>query len=176
MGSRGRSRKKESRAAARPIAYAARMTFPHNYFNWSAFLIVFGRLDRAAQVVRLETRSPQCICRLKRCGLRDKVDACVTETGYLFRMVDDMDRALRLLADAPVPPALDEIDAGVFARIASRRAELGRSVVVGAATVALFAGVAGGLWPMNASQPGETLTPLVDASALAPSSLLVSHQ
>src|SRR3546814_18374457 len=67
-------------------------------------------------------------------------------------MVDDMDAALRLLAESPVPAALADIDAGVFARIANRRAhDLGRSVIVGAAAFALLAGIGAGLWPIASS-------------------------
>ncbi|HVI97464.1 MAG TPA: hypothetical protein VM657_00200 [Sphingomonas sp.] len=92
-------------------------------------------------------------------------------------MVDDMDSALRLLAESPVPDALTDIDAGVFARIANRRThDLGRSVIVGAAAFALATGIGAGLWPIAPSQSAETLAPLVDASSLAPSSLLASHQ
>src|SRR3546814_7316301 len=71
-------------------------------------------------------------------------------------MVDDMDAALRLLAESPVPAALADIDAGVFARIANRRAhDLGRSVIVRAATFALLAGNGAGLWPIATSQSAQ---------------------
>src|SRR3546814_5456504 len=71
-------------------------------------------------------------------------------------MVDDMDAALRLLAESPVPAALADIDAGVFARIANRRAhDLGRSVIVGAAAFALLAGIGAGLWPIAPSQSAQ---------------------
>src|SRR3546814_13650841 len=91
-------------------------------------------------------------------------------------MVDDMDAALRLLAESPVPAALADIDAGVFARIANRRAhDLGRSVIVGAAAFALLAGIGAGLWPIATSQSAQALAPRVDAHSLGPSSLPVGH-
>src|SRR3546814_3595460 len=89
----------------------------------------------------------------------------------------DRDAALRLLAESPGPAALADIDAGVFARIANRRAhDRGRSVIVGAAAFALLAGIGAGLLPIAPSQSAQALAPLVDAPSLAPSSLLVSHQ
>ncbi|KQM23896.1 MULTISPECIES: hypothetical protein [unclassified Sphingomonas] len=89
--------------------------------------------------------------------------------------MDDLDRMLARLADAPAPDALDAIDAAVFARVAAR-AEARRGVIgIGAvAAAALTLGMVGGELPAGAQQ-SASLAPLAGGSPLAPSTLLVGE-
>lgn len=91
--------------------------------------------------------------------------------------MDDLDLKLALLADAPAPPLLAGIEAGVFERIAARRAAaVSRPMLAGAAVLALVTGVAGGLLPLEAGQRPDTLAPFGGAAPLAPSTLLASNR
>ena len=89
--------------------------------------------------------------------------------------MDDLDRALARLADAPAPAALDGIEARVLARIDTRpivrQAGLGLGVVM---VAALAMGVIGAELPASAS-PAVSLAPLGGTSPLAPSSLLIGE-
>lgn len=85
--------------------------------------------------------------------------------------MNDIDEALTRLARAPVPAALDGLEARVLARIATplpSRAGLGVSAV---AIVALAIGMIGAGFPAS---PGTaaSLSPLGANSPLAPSTLL----
>ena len=84
-------------------------------------------------------------------------------------MVEDMDRLLQLLAEAPLPSALAGIEAGVFERIARKKAQdFARRALATTAGVALVVGMIGGLWPVT-TPTVETLTPFAGGTALAPS-------
>ncbi|GEM_PF-2015745 len=91
--------------------------------------------------------------------------------------MNDLDLMLARLADAPAPAALAGIDAIVLERIAARRGPgFSRSMLVGAAFLALVTGLAGGLWPLERAQRSDTLAPFGAASPLAPSTLLASSR
>ena len=89
--------------------------------------------------------------------------------------MDDLDKALARLADAPAPAALNGIEARVLARIGTRpvvrQAGLGLGVVM---VAGLAMGVIGAELPASAS-PAVSLAPLGGASPLAPSSLLIGE-
>ena len=90
--------------------------------------------------------------------------------------MNDLDRALTRLADAPLPVALDGLDARVLARVgtgaSARRAGLGFGVVITAAALAV--GVIGAGVPA-AARPTASLAPLGGGSPLAPSTLLLGR-
>jgi len=89
--------------------------------------------------------------------------------------MDDLDRALARLASAPVPTALDGIEAQVLARIGSRPIVRRAGLGIGVVTVAALAiGMVGAELPATAS-PAVSLAPLAGASPLAPSALLVGE-
>jgi len=90
-------------------------------------------------------------------------------------MMDDLDAALARLAHAPLPPALDHLEARVLARIAAQpavRTEFG----FGAATIgaAMIMGFVGAGLPAAPAYAVPTLTPFGPSSPLAPSTLLMS--
>lgn len=91
----------------------------------------------------------------------------------------DIDRALKLLADAPTPPELAGLEAAVLARIsAARRSDqrsplrLGAIAAVGAAVIGLAS------TGMSAATPQAvpTLSPFGPSMPLAPSTLLADAQ
>jgi hypothetical protein len=87
-------------------------------------------------------------------------------------MMEDLDGALRRLADGPAHPGLATIDSAVFERARSARAP-GAGVSYAIAALATLS--AGGLGLAAAGgqpAPAAALTPLGDISPLAPSSLL----
>lgn len=90
--------------------------------------------------------------------------------------MSDLDRMLARLADAPVPAALDGIEARVLARIGARPAVRTAGFGVGVLTTltALALGMAGSELPAAAA-PAESLAPLGGHSPLAPSTLLVGE-
>lgn len=92
-------------------------------------------------------------------------------------MIDDMDRLLRQLADAPLPAGLDRLEAEVLRRIASSRAEtiVAPSWQVAAVGVALIVGIGVGASSGVAVRdvPGS-LAHAVSGGDLAPSSLLAA--
>lgn len=86
--------------------------------------------------------------------------------------MDDIDSALARLADAPVPPALEGLEARVLARISTRPQVRGAGIGIGVVTIAALAiGMAGAGVPATASAVAP-LAPLGGSSALAPSTLL----
>lgn len=86
--------------------------------------------------------------------------------------MDDLDRALARLADAPLPPALDAVEARVLARIEARPAPRHSGIGLAAVTLAALAiGIVGADLPAAAS-PAASLAPLGGDLALAPSTLL----
>lgn len=88
----------------------------------------------------------------------------------------ELDRTLARLAHAPVPAALDTIDARVLARIASRPAVRQAGLGIGVLTTlaALAIGMVGADLSVVASA-APTLAPLGGSSPLAPSTLLVGE-
>lgn len=89
--------------------------------------------------------------------------------------MDDLDRTLARLASAPVPAALDGIEAQVLARIDARPVARLTGLGLGVVTVAALAiGMVGAELPATAS-PSVSLAPLGGASPLAPSALLVGE-
>ena len=88
--------------------------------------------------------------------------------------MDDLDALLARLAHAPLPPALDNLEARVLARIAAQpavRSEFGfGAVAIGAA---MTMGVAGAGVPAAPVFAVSTLAPLGPNSPLAPSVLLM---
>ncbi|WP_375292532.1 hypothetical protein [Sphingomonas melonis] len=88
--------------------------------------------------------------------------------------MDDLDRALARLAGAPVPAALDRIEARVLARIGARPAVARAGFGIGVATTiaALAIGVMSAGMPATAGQ-AASLGPLGGNSPLAPSTLLI---
>lgn len=85
--------------------------------------------------------------------------------------MDDIDEALARLARAPVPTALDGLEARVLAQIATppaSRAGLGMSAIM---VAALAIGVIGAGFPASPS-PASSLSPLGVSSPFAPSTLL----
>ncbi len=90
--------------------------------------------------------------------------------------MDDLDRALARLADAPVPVALDGIETRVLARIGAQSTARYAGAGFGAvAVVALMIGMVGAELPATASPAAASLTPLGGTSALAPSTLLTGE-
>lgn len=88
--------------------------------------------------------------------------------------MDNLDDMLARLAQEPVHPGIDGIEAGVFARIGE--AQVGRAGVgMGALAivVAVGMGVAGAGLPPAKAQARAPLLPLGLSTPLAPSSLLV---
>lgn len=89
--------------------------------------------------------------------------------------MDELDRALARLADAPAPAALEGIEARVLARIGTRPVVRQAGLGLGAVTIAALAiGVVGAELPASAS-PTVSLAPLGGVSPLAPSSLLIGE-
>jgi hypothetical protein len=89
--------------------------------------------------------------------------------------MDDLDRALARLAGAPVPAALEGIEAQVLARIGSRPVARRAGLGIGVVTIAALAiGIAGAELPATAN-PVLSLAPLGGASPLTPSALLVGE-
>lgn len=89
--------------------------------------------------------------------------------------MDDLDRTLARLASAPVPAALDGIEAQVLARIGARPVARLTGLGLGVVTVAALAiGMVGAELPATAS-PSVSLAPLGGASPLTPSALLVGE-
>lgn len=90
--------------------------------------------------------------------------------------MNNLDEALARLAGAPVPAALDEIEAGVLARISVRPAVRQAGIGIGVVTTiaALAIGMVGAGVPASASG-AASLAPLGGSSALAPSMLLVGE-
>lgn len=89
--------------------------------------------------------------------------------------MDDLDRALATLAGAPVPAALDGIEARVLARIGAGPVARLTGLGVGMVTVAALAiGMVGAELPATAS-PAVSLAPLGGASPFAPSALLIGE-
>lgn len=90
--------------------------------------------------------------------------------------MDDLDKALATLASEPVPAALDDIEAGVFARVGSRptarQAGFGIGIVTTIASLAI--GIVGAGTPATASS-AASLVPLGGSFPLAPSTLLVGE-
>ena len=89
--------------------------------------------------------------------------------------MDDLDRALARLAGAPVPAALDGIEAQVLARIDSRPVARLTGLSIGVVMVAALAiGMVGAELPATAG-PAVSLAPLGGESPLAPSVLLIGE-
>ena len=90
--------------------------------------------------------------------------------------MDDLDKALAKLAGAPVPAALDDIEAGVLARVRRRPTfrETGLGIGVVTTIAALAIGVVGAGVPAPTSS-AASLAPLGGSSPLAPSTLLVGE-
>ncbi|MGN7999129.1 hypothetical protein [Sphingomonas sp. 22176] len=91
--------------------------------------------------------------------------------------MDDLDRTLARLAAAPVPAAIEDIDACVLARIrphAPARGGAGLGIGIVAVT-ALAIGMVGAGLPATA-KPAAPLAPLGEVSPLAPSALLVGDE
>ena len=92
-------------------------------------------------------------------------------------MIDDMDRLLGRLADAPLPGGLDRLEADVLRRIASARVEtmVAPSWQVAAVGVALIVGIGVGSSSGVAVRdaPGS-FAHAVSGGDLAPSSLLAA--
>lgn len=87
--------------------------------------------------------------------------------------MDDLDRTLTRLASAPVPAALDGIEARILARIGARPVVRLTGLGVGMVTAAALAiGMVGAELTATAS-PAVSLAPLGGTSPLAPSALLV---
>lgn len=90
--------------------------------------------------------------------------------------MDELDRALARLAGAPVPAALDGIEAKVLARIGARPTVRQAGFGIGVATTiaSLAIGVVGADLP-GAASPAASLAPLGGGSPFAPSTLLVGE-
>jgi hypothetical protein len=88
-------------------------------------------------------------------------------------MMDDLDQALRMLANAPAHPGLSSIDEAVFGRIAARNAAVvsGRVALV-AGVGAVLMGLAGAGLPSAPALAAPALSPFGAADPLAPSTLL----
>lgn len=92
-------------------------------------------------------------------------------------MIDNMDRLLRRLADAPLPGGLDRLEADVLRRIASSRVEtmVAPSWQVAAIGFALIAGIGvGASSGVAAREAPGSFAHAVFGGDLAPSSLLAS--
>lgn len=87
--------------------------------------------------------------------------------------MDDIDEALRRLAQAPAPPGLEGLEDRVLARIAAQPAAH-TGLGLGALTIAaaLVMGVAGAGVPGQSAAAMTSLAPLGPNSPLAPSTLL----
>lgn len=85
--------------------------------------------------------------------------------------MDDIDEALTRLARAPVPAALDGLEARVLARIATPPASRAGLGVGAVAIAALAIGMIGAGIPASAGT-AASLSPLGAHSPLAPSTLL----
>lgn len=89
--------------------------------------------------------------------------------------MDDIDATLLRLRDLPLDPRLAAIDGAVLEGLAASKAQArmstaGLAVVTG---LSLMVGLVGSLIPSAAPRPAsDAITPLVAASALAPSELL----
>lgn len=94
-------------------------------------------------------------------------------------MNDRVEAALRRLAQAPVPPALADIERRVLdsiAREADRpRNGLMRELRLAAAVGALLMGIVAGSMQSSDTSSSFSLSPLDGASVLAPSSVLLRH-
>lgn len=89
--------------------------------------------------------------------------------------MDDLDEALIRLARAPVPAALDGLEARVLARIATPRATQA-GIGIGAITIAALAiGIIGAGFPASPST-AASIAPFGANSPFAPSTLLVGPQ
>lgn len=86
--------------------------------------------------------------------------------------MDDLDRTLARLAEAPAPPALDVVEARVLARIGAPPSARTGALGLAAVTLAgLAIGLVGADFPAAAS-PAPSFSPLGGSMALAPSTLL----
>ena len=87
--------------------------------------------------------------------------------------MDDLDKALGMLADVRAHPGLASIDDAVFSRIAARGAAAvsGRVAIV-AGIGAVLMGVAGAGLPSAPAVVAPALSPFGAADPLAPSTLL----
>ncbi len=93
--------------------------------------------------------------------------------------MNDIDSALRRLAEAPPPAHLSQVDAAVFKRIEGHRFGP-RNVAItysagGVVMLALVMGIVGGLVP-GESASRDALVPISNAAKLAPSTLLLGHR
>ena len=90
--------------------------------------------------------------------------------------MDDLNAMLTRLASAPVPASLDDVEAKVLARIASRPVtSAGIGVGVGTIAVALVIGIVGAGVPAREASASSALSSLGPAASLAPSTLLVGE-
>ena len=91
----------------------------------------------------------------------------------------EIDRELNRLATDGMPARLALIEQNVLDSVAGHRfasPETLFRVGLVAGSVALAMGVFGGVLPVRADSSADSLTPLLEASSLAPSSLLVERQ
>lgn len=93
-------------------------------------------------------------------------------------MRDIVEVELSLLARAPVPPELAEIERRVLDSVdgvvGGASSGITRELRLAAAAGALIMGMAAGSLPSSEAYASASLTPLDGASALAPSSLLLA--
>ena len=90
----------------------------------------------------------------------------------------DIDRALRRLAEDPVPSRLAATEALVLGKISGPTSTHDVPVPfrVAAVTAALAMGIAGGLLPSQSAKAEQTVTLIGAAGELAPSSLLMGRR
>lgn len=99
--------------------------------------------------------------------------------GWETVMSYEIDRELKRLARDGIPAGLDLIEQSVLDRVAGHRfasPETLFRVGLVAGAVALAMGIFGGVLPVQPAPPADSLTPLLETSRLAPSSLLVERQ
>ena len=93
-------------------------------------------------------------------------------------MAYEIESELKRLATDGTPDRLGLIEEHVLARVAGHRftsSETRFRVGLVAGSVALAMGVFGGLLPVRPAPSADNLTPLLETSRLAPSSLLVER-
>lgn len=93
--------------------------------------------------------------------------------------MNEIDTALRRLAQAPPPAHLARMEAVVFERIDGYsfvRRKITTSFRVGAVALALIMGIVGGLIPRQPADATDSLVPISDAAKLAPSTLLLGDR
>lgn len=92
--------------------------------------------------------------------------------------MDDLDKTLARLADAPVPAGLDDIEQRVMARLATGAgtSNPGAGIGIGAVMIAALAiGVLGADLPATGGSI-DSLAPLGGGSPLTPSALLIGDE